>query len=150
GGVGGGRRGPAGRGSGPPAGGGEDMGRPRLGPPRVPVVAGDAAEPSQWWNRRPFDRILVDAPCTASGVVRRHPDVKWLRRESDVAGFVEQQRQLLDALWPTLSRGGRLLYSTCSIFRAENAEQIEAFVTRHLDAARVPLELPDSFAAPGG
>jgi 16S rRNA (cytosine967-C5)-methyltransferase len=82
--------------------------------------------------------------------VRRHPDAKWLRRESDVAGFVEQQRQLLDGLWPTLARGGRLVYSTCSIFRAENAEQIEAFVARHPDASRVRLELPDSFAAADG
>ena len=114
------------------------------------LVSGDVRDSAAWWNGVPFELILLDAPCTASGVVRRHPDVKWLRRESDIAGFVEQQRQLLDALWPTLSRGGRLLYSTCSIFRAENAHQIEAFIARHLDAARVPLELPDSFAAPGG
>jgi 16S rRNA (cytosine967-C5)-methyltransferase len=114
------------------------------------LVSGDAADPAAWWNSVPFDRILVDAPCTASGVVRRHPDAKWLRRESDVAGFVEQQRQLLDGLWPTLARGGRLVYSTCSIFRAENAEQIEAFVARHPDASRVRLELPDSFAAADG
>ena len=114
------------------------------------LIAGDAADPAVWWNGVPFDRILVDAPCTASGIVRRHPDAKWLRRESDVAGFVEQQRRLLDALWPTLARGGRLVYSTCSIFRAENAEQIEGFVARHPDASRVPLDLPDSFAAADG
>jgi 16S rRNA (cytosine967-C5)-methyltransferase len=114
------------------------------------LVAGDANDRAAWWNGVPFDRILLDAPCTASGVVRRHPDAKWLRRESDVAGFVEQQRRLLDALWPTLARGGRLLYSTCSIFRAENAEQIEAFVARHADASRVPLDLPDSLAAVDG
>ena len=114
------------------------------------LVAGDATDPAAWWSGVPFERILLDAPCTASGVVRRHPDAKWLRRESDVAGFVEQQRRLLDALWPTLARGGRLLYSTCSIFRAENAEQIETFVARHPDASRVPLELPDSFAAVDG
>jgi len=114
------------------------------------LIAGDAADPAAWWNSVPFDRILVDAPCTASGVVRRHPDAKWLRRESDVAGFVEQQRRLLDALWPTLARGGELVYSTCSIFRAENAEQIEGFVARHPDASRVQLELPDSFTAADG
>jgi 16S rRNA (cytosine967-C5)-methyltransferase len=114
------------------------------------LVAADAADPAAWWNRVPFDRILLDAPCTASGVVRRHPDAKWLRRESDIAGFVEQQRRLLDALWPTLARGGRLLYSTCSIFRAENAQQIEAFIARHPDASRVALELPDAFAAADG
>jgi 16S rRNA (cytosine967-C5)-methyltransferase len=114
------------------------------------LVAADAADPAAWWNRVPFDRILLDAPCTASGVVRRHPDAKWLRRESDIAGFVEQQRRLLDGLWPTLARGGRLLYSTCSIFRAENAQQIEAFIARHPDASRVALELPDAFAAADG
>lgn len=114
------------------------------------LVAGDAADPAAWWNGIPFDRILVDAPCTASGVVRRHPDAKWLRRESDVAGFAGQQRRLLDALWPTLAQGGRLVYSTCSIFRAENAEQIDAFVARHPDALRVWLELPDSFASEDG
>jgi 16S rRNA (cytosine967-C5)-methyltransferase len=114
------------------------------------LIVGDAADPAAWWNGAPFDRILLDAPCTASGVVRRHPDAKWLRRESDVAGFAEQQRRLLDGLWPTLARGGRLVYSTCSIFRAENAEQIGAFVARHTDASRVPLELPYSFAATDG
>jgi len=114
------------------------------------LVAGDASDRAAWWNGVPFDRILLDAPCTASGVVRRHPDAKWLRRESDVAAFIEQQRRLLDALWPTLAQGGRLLYSTCSIFRAENAEQIEAFVARHPDASRVPLDLPHSLAAVDG
>ncbi len=89
------------------------------------LVAGDAAAPAGWWNGVPFDRILADVPCSASGVVRRHPDVKWLRRESDVAGFVAQQQRLLDPLWAMLAPGGRLLYSTCSIFRAENAEQVD-------------------------
>ena len=90
----------------------------------------------------PFDRILADVPCTASGVVRRHPDIKWLRRESDIAGFVDKQRRLLDQLWTMLAGGGRLLYSTCSVFRAENAEQLEQFLARHADASRVPLQSP--------
>jgi 16S rRNA (cytosine967-C5)-methyltransferase len=114
------------------------------------LVAADAAAPGDWWNGVPFDRILADVPCTASGVVRRHPDIKWLRRESDVAGFVEQQRRLLEQLWPLLARGGRLLYSTCSVFRAENAEQIEHFVTGHPDATRVPLQLPAASACTDG
>jgi 16S rRNA (cytosine967-C5)-methyltransferase len=114
------------------------------------VVVGDAAEPASWWDGRPFERILADVPCTASGVVRRHPDGKWLRRESDVAAFAMQQRRLLDALWPLLARRGRLLYSTCSIFRAENRDQIDAFVARHDDALRVSIELPQSWAALDG
>ena len=92
------------------------------------------------WRR--FDRILLDAPCTASGVVRRHPDGKWLRRESDLAAFAGQQQRLLDAVWPCLAPGGRLLYATCSIFRAENNEQVADFVARHDDVLRLPLRLP--------
>jgi 16S rRNA (cytosine967-C5)-methyltransferase len=114
------------------------------------VLAGDAAEPGQWWDGAKFDRILIDAPCTAAGVVRRHPDGKWLRRESDIANFSEQQRRLLDGLWVTLERGGKLLYATCSIFREENARQIDAFLDRHADASRIPLALPDSFADTNG
>ncbi len=104
------------------------------------LVAADAATPGGWWNGDPYERILADVPCTASGVVRRHPDIKWLRRESDVAGFVAQQRRLLDSLWTMLAGGGRLLYSTCSVFRAENAEQIDDFLARHPDATRAQLQ----------
>jgi 16S rRNA (cytosine967-C5)-methyltransferase len=114
------------------------------------LITGDAADPAAWWDGVPFDRILIDAPCSTSGVVRRHPDVKWLRRESDVTSFVEQQRRLLDGLWATLQGGGKLLYSTCSIFGAENAQQLEAFLARHPDASRAQLDLPASFAAQGG
>ena len=114
------------------------------------LVAGDAGNPDAWWNGTPFDRILADVPCTASGVVRRHPDGKWLRRESDLASFVLQQQRLLDALWPMVARGGRLLYSTCSVFHAENADQVRAFVARHPDAARVDLDLPYPLAAADG
>ena len=114
------------------------------------LIVGDASAPAGWWDGARFDRVLIDAPCTASGVVRRHPDGKWLRRESDTANLVEQQRRLLDASWPMLERGGKLLYSTCSIFRAENAEQIDAFLARHPDASRAPFDLPASFDAEDG
>jgi 16S rRNA (cytosine967-C5)-methyltransferase len=109
---------------------------------RARLAAADAANTHEWWDGVGFDRILVDAPCTASGIVRRHPDAKWLRRESDIAAFAAQQQRLLDALWPCLVRRGRLLYATCSIFGAENDDQVAGFVTRHSDAARVPLALP--------
>jgi 16S rRNA (cytosine967-C5)-methyltransferase len=109
------------------------------------VIAADAADTRSWWDGAAFERILVDAPCTASGVVRRHPDGKWLRRESDVVAFAIQQRRLLDAVWLCLAPGGRLLYVTCSIFRAENNEQIAAFIACHDEALRLPLLLPVGF-----
>jgi 16S rRNA (cytosine967-C5)-methyltransferase len=114
------------------------------------LVVGDAGDPSSWWDGRPFDRILADVPCTASGVIRRHPDGKWLRRETDIASFAEQQRRLLDALWALVAPGGRLLYSTCSLFRVENADQIDACLGRHGDAARVHLDSPASLRASEG
>ena len=95
------------------------------------VTAADARQPKAWWDGRPFDAILLDAPCSASGIVRRHPDVRWLRRPADVAALAAIQRELLDALWPLLQPGGRLLYATCSIFRAEGQQQIDAFLQRH-------------------
>lgn len=100
---------------------------------------GDAAEPAAWWDGVAFQRILADVPCSASGVVRRHPDIKWLRRDSDIAGFAGQQRKILDALWPLLARGGKLLYVTCSVFAEENQRQIESFLERHPEACRLPL-----------
>jgi 16S rRNA (cytosine967-C5)-methyltransferase len=101
---------------------------------RAPVQAADASQPADWWDGRLFDRVLLDAPCSASGVVRRHPDAKWLRRPGDIAAFAEQQRKLSDAVWQVLRPGGKLLYVTCSIFREENQTQIEGFLTRHPDA----------------
>jgi 16S rRNA (cytosine967-C5)-methyltransferase len=92
--------------------------------------AADAADPARWWDGRPFDAILLDAPCTASGIVRRHPDIRWLRRPSDVVALARTQARLLDALWPLVKPGGRLLYATCSVFRAEGANQIDAFLQR--------------------
>jgi 16S rRNA (cytosine967-C5)-methyltransferase len=99
-------------------------------------VAGDAAKPEDWWDGKPFQRILADVPCSASGVVRRHPDIKWLRRETDIAAFAAQQAEILEALWRTLESGGKLLYATCSVFAEENQEQIARFLARHGDAQR--------------
>lgn len=90
--------------------------------------AADARDVASWWDGRPFDAILLDAPCTGSGVVRRHPDIAWLRREADVAALAQTQAELLQALWPLLAPGGRLVYATCSVFKAEGEAQIGAFV----------------------
>lgn len=103
------------------------------------VVCGDAREPASWWDGTPFDRILLDAPCSASGVARRHPDIKWLRRESDIAQLAHAQSRMLDALWQTLASGGKLLYATCSVFREENGERVAQFLERHRDATRLTL-----------
>ena len=97
---------------------------------RVELRAGDARLPATWWDGRPFDAILLDAPCTASGIVRRHPDVRWLRRADDVGALARVQAELLAALWPLLKPGGRLLYATCSVFKAEGQGQIDAFLQR--------------------
>lgn len=102
------------------------------------VLAADASDPSAWWQGERFDAILLDAPCTASGIGRRHPDVRWLRRESDIAQLAAIQARLLRALWPLLAPGGRLLYCTCSVFRAEGQTQIETFVAHNTDAVLRP------------
>jgi len=117
---------------------------------RVSIVEGDAGAPAAWWDGRPFDRILVDVPCTASGVVRRHPDVKWLRREADVASFARMQARILAALWPCLAPGGRMLYATCSVFRAENDARIAAFTAEHGDALRETLTFAPEVGARDG
>ncbi|SFO99776.1 16S rRNA (cytosine967-C5)-methyltransferase [Variovorax sp. OK605] len=109
----------------------------RIGLPAKVVVA-DASRPAQWWDGTPFDAILLDAPCTASGIVRRHPDVRWLRRESDTAQLAAQQAALLAALWPLVRPGGRLLYCTCSVFREEGSQQIDAFLVHNTDARLLP------------
>ena len=102
------------------------------------VLVADAANVSAWWDGRLFDAILLDAPCSASGIVRRHPDVRWLRRESDIAQLAAIQARLLKALWPLLKPGGRLLYCTCSVFRAEGEDQIQTFLAHNTDAALLP------------
>lgn len=107
------------------------------------LIEGDAAKPDAWWDGRPFDRILADVPCSASGVVRRNPDIKWLRRPDDIAQFAAQQAVMLEALWRLLAPGGTLLYATCSIFHEENDGQVRAFLARHAqDAERCPLPAP--------
>ena len=98
------------------------------------VLVADASQPATWWDGHAFDAILLDAPCTASGIVRRHPDIPWLRRASDLVGLAKQQRQLLDALWPLLKPGGRMLYCTCSVFVQEGGDQIQAFLARNTQA----------------
>ena len=114
----------------------------------------DASDPAAWWDGTPFDAILLDAPCSASGIVRRHPDVRWLRRSTDIAALAATQDRLLDALWPLLKPGGRLLYCTCSVFRAEGQDRIDAFLQRRADASMASsppspghlLPLPDNGA----
>ena len=103
------------------------------------VKCGDAAETGAWWDGKPFQRILADVPCSASGVVRRHPDIKWLRRPEDIAGFAAEQQRILNALWRVLESGGKLLYATCSVFTEENQRVVEAFLADHADAERLPL-----------
>ncbi|WP_300616059.1 16S rRNA (cytosine(967)-C(5))-methyltransferase RsmB [Dokdonella sp.] len=103
------------------------------------VRAGDATEPATWWDGRPFDRILLDAPCSATGIVRRQPDIKLHRRGSDVAPLAATQRRLLQALWPMLAKGGKLVYATCSILRAENEAVLAGFLDACDDARALPL-----------
>ena len=100
----------------------------------------DATRPGSWWDGTPFDRILLDAPCTATGVIRRHPDIKMLRKREDLAATGLAQRELLEALWPLLRPGGKLLYVTCSVLPGENQDQIRAFVERHPDAQHLSIE----------
>lgn len=106
---------------------------------RATVVTADAAVPASWWDFRPFDRVLLDAPCSATGVIRRHPDVKLRRRPEDLPRLTAAQARLLDGLWPLLRRGGKLLYVTCSILPDENEQQLAAFLARHDDAAEAAL-----------
>ena len=122
------------------------------------LVAADARDTAAWWDGRPFDAVLLDAPCSASGIVRRHPDIRWLRRDGDIDALATLQKQLLDALWPTVRPGGWLLYATCSVFRCESERQIDAFLQRHgADGARLDpaspgqlLPLPDNGRMPEG
>lgn len=116
------------------------------------VVTADAARPQDWWDGQLFDAILLDAPCTASGIVRRHPDVRWLRRPSDIGQLAELQKRMLQTLWVLLRPGGRLLYCTCSLFLAEGSGQVQTFLTHNTDAVLLPSPghlLPRSVAKDG-
>lgn len=117
----------------------DNMQRLQLG---ATILAGDAAKPAEWWDGKGYQRILADVPCSATGVVRRHPDIKWLRRRSDIEGFALQQQQILTALWPLLERGGKLLYVTCSIFSRENQQVIDEFLSHHQAARQLSLAAP--------
>lgn len=102
------------------------------------LLAADAGEPGRWAEGRRFDRILLDAPCTATGVIRRHPEIKWLRTADQLASAVALQQRLLEALWPLLDSGGMLVYATCSVLNRENSQQIESFLSRHPEATLEP------------
>jgi 16S rRNA (cytosine967-C5)-methyltransferase len=101
---------------------------------KATVLTADAAEVATWWDGQLFDAVLLDAPCSASGIVRRHPDIRWLRRETDIAQLALIQSRLLKALWPVVKPGGRLLYCTCSVFKAEGQAQIQTFLARNTEA----------------
>ena len=105
------------------------------------LIAGDAARPERWWDGKHFDRILVDVPCTASGILRRHPDIRWLRREDDIATLSRAAQHITGALWSLLKPDGKLLLVTCSVFPEESVRHAHAFATRHRDAI--------ALAAPG-
>lgn len=105
---------------------------------KAKLIVGNAAQ-SDWWDGQAFDRILADVPCSASGIVRRHVDIKWLRRESDITSFAKQQAEILPSLWQMLAKGGKLLYVTCSIFQEENQDQVDEFLSQHADAKQLPL-----------
>jgi 16S rRNA (cytosine967-C5)-methyltransferase len=114
----------------------ENLDRLRL---EASLIAADAAELDDWWDGHPFHRVLLDAPCSASGVVRRHPDIKWLRRPEDLERLAREQARLLNTLWQTLTPGGKLLYATCSVFPVENQARIADFLSAHKNARRLPI-----------
>ncbi|TAN68915.1 MAG: 16S rRNA (cytosine(967)-C(5))-methyltransferase RsmB [Methylobacter sp.] len=116
---------------------GENLQRLNL---QAELVVGDAANPANWWDGKPFDRILLDAPCSALGVIRRHPDIKLLRRVEDIDQLQALQKAILQAVWPLLAPGGLLLYATCSILKQENEQQVQAFLSERNDAVELPIE----------
>ncbi len=114
------------------------------------LIVGDAAQPESWWNGHTFERILVDAPCSALGVIRRHPDIKLLRRPEDIAVLQGLQRDILNAAWSMLASGGVLLYATCSVLKQENEQQIHDFLATHADAVELPIHAEWGIAATHG
>lgn len=114
------------------------------------LICANAAEPDAWWDGQPFDRILLDAPCSATGVIRRHPDIKLLRRADDIPALQAIQHKLLQQLWPLLKQGGMLLYATCSVLPEENHQQIQRFLTEQTDAKLQPIEADWGRTTPAG
>ena len=114
------------------------------------LVVGDAAKPEDWWDGQLFERILLDAPCSALGVIRRHPDIKLLRRAEDIEPLQLLQQNILRAIWPLLVSGGIMLYATCSILKQENEQQIEAFLAEYPDAVELPIDADWGFAGSHG
>ena len=113
------------------------------------IVIGDASTPEKWWDGQLFDRVLLDAPCSATGIIRRHPDIKWLRKAKDIDVLVQLQRQILDAIWPLIKPGGTMLYATCSILPEENHLQISDFLSRTPNALLDNTFYNDSVDKPG-
>ena len=113
------------------------------------LICADASQPNNWWDGEQFDRILLDVPCSATGVIRRHPDIKWLRRASDIEQLAKLQQQILEKIWPLLKPGGTLVYATCSVLPEENTNQIKQFLAEHADANHVALNLTDTIEQPG-
>jgi 16S rRNA (cytosine967-C5)-methyltransferase len=107
------------------------------------LIVADAAKPDKWWDGKPFDRILLDAPCSATGVIRRHPDIKLLRRVTDMPPLIVLQKNILNVIWPLLAPGGILLYATCSVLKQENENQIRDFLSIHNDAQELPIATDD-------
>lgn len=116
---------------------GQNLDRLGLAGEHVRLQAADAADLDSWWDGKPFDAVLTDVPCTASGIVRRHPDIRWLRRENDLRRTATLQARILDALWRTVAPGGHLLYVTCSVFPIEGTRQALEFLQRHPEATRL-------------
>jgi len=114
------------------------------------VVEGDASQPEQWWDHQHYDRILLDAPCSATGVIRRHPDIKLLRHDEDIAALAELQLQILSALWPLLKPRGILLYATCSVLPDENEQVLKKFLSQHSDVEILPIDAGWGIAGPAG
>lgn len=114
------------------------------------LKSADAGDPDSWWDGTTFDRILLDAPCSATGVIRRHPDIKLLRQPDDIAKLASIQLALLAALWPTLKVGGKLLYATCSVLPEENDRVIEGFAASHGDCTRIDIDAPWGVQTPWG
>lgn len=125
----------------------ENLGRLQL---RATLKEGDAGKPEAWWDGQAFDRILLDVPCSATGVIRRHPDIKLLRRAEDIPAFARRQADMLAALWPLLRPGGRLVYATCSTLTAENAAVVGAFLERHPQARDVTKQAVQALGLESG